>query len=73
MTKRYYLLKRTFSYYNFIISMKNLYDQATYFDMNQYEKIRKLTACQAEHNTTGRLLVYDYIENHFRLISSSFE
>ena len=73
MTKRYYLLKRTFSYYNFIISMKNLYDQATCFDMNQYEKIRKLTACQAEHNTTGRLLVYDYIENHFRLISSSFE
>ena len=73
MTKRYYLLKRTFSYYNFIISMKNLYDQATYFDMNQYEKIRKLTAYQAEHNTTGCLLVYDYIENHFRLISSSFE
>ena len=73
MTIRYYLLKRTFSYYNFIVSMKNLYDQATDFDMNQYENKRKLTTCQAEHNTTGRLFVYDYIENHFKLISSSFE
>ena len=53
--------------------MKNLYDQATDFDMNQYENKRKLTTCQAEHNTTGRLFVYDYIENHFKLISSSFE
>ena len=37
--------------------------------MKRYEEIRKLTTGQGEAHTTGRLLDYDYIKNHYRLIA----
>ena len=37
--------------------------------MKRYEKIRKLTAGQGEDYTTGCLLDYVYIKNHYRLIA----
>ena len=36
--------------------------------MKQYKKIRKLTTGQGEDYTTGCLLYYDYIKNHYRVI-----
>ena len=36
--------------------------------MKQYKKIRKLTTGQDEDYTTGCLLYYDYIKNHYRVI-----
>ena len=50
-----------------IISGKNFYDQAIDSDINQYEEIRKLRTGQDEDYTTGFLLDYDYIKNHYRL------
>ena len=35
--------------------------------MKWYEKTRKLTKGQGEDYTTGCLLDYDYIKNHYRL------
>ena len=46
---------------------KNFYDQAIDSDINRYEEISKLTTGQDEGYTTGCLLDYDYIENHYRL------
>ena len=37
--------------------------------MKRYEEIKKLTTGQDEDYTTGCLLDYDYIKNHYRLIT----
>ena len=67
--KRYYLPKRIIDNYNVIINGKNFYDQAVDSDIKQYEEIGKLTTGQGEDYTTGCLLDYDYIKNHYRLIA----
>ena len=55
--------------YNVIINGKNFYDQPNDSDIRQYEEIRKLTTEQCEDYTTGCLLDYDCIKNHYRLIA----
>ena len=45
---------------------KNFYDQATDSNIKRYEEIRKLNTGQGD-DTTGCLLDYDYIKNHYRL------
>ena len=37
--------------------------------MKRYEEIRKLATRQGDDYTTGCLLDYDYIKNHYRLIA----
>ena len=48
---------------------KKFYDQAIDSDIKWYKEIRKLTTGQGEDYTTGCLLDYDYIKNHYRLIA----
>ena len=36
--------------------------------MKRYKDIRKITTGQGEDYTTGCLLDYEYIKNHYRLI-----
>ena len=67
--KRYYLPKGIIDNYNVIINGKNFYDQTIDSDIKPYEEIRKLTTRQGEDYTTGCLLDYDYIKNHYRLIA----
>ena len=55
--------------YNVITDGKNLYDQQPDSDIKRYEKMRKLTTGQGEDCTTGCLLNYEYIKNHYRLIA----
>ena len=38
-------------------------------DIKQYKEIRKLTRGQGEDYTTGCLLDYNYVKNHYRLIT----
>ena len=38
-------------------------------DIKRYEEIRKSTTWQGEDYTTGCLLDYQYIKNHYRLIA----
>ena len=52
-----------------IINGKKNYEQLSDWDIKWYEEIRKLTTGQGEDYTTGRLLDYDYIKNHYRLIA----
>ena len=66
-TKRYYLPKGIINSYNIIIYGKNFYDQPANSDIKQHEEIRKLIAGHSEDYTTGCLLDYDYIKNHYRL------
>ena len=52
-----------------IINGKNFYDQPINADIKRYEEITKLTTGQGEDYTTGCLLDYEYIKNHYRLIA----
>ena len=68
-TGRYFLPKGINDNYNVIISGRNFYDQPIDSHIKRYEEIRKLATGQGEDYTTGRLLDYDYIKNHDRLIA----
>ena len=70
-TKRY-LSRSIFKNYNIIINRTNFYDR--HFDSNikQYKEIRKLSTWQGEDYTTGCLLGYEHIKNHYRLITIGF-
>ena len=65
--KTYYLPKSIIKYYNVITNWKYLYDQAIGSNIKRYEKIRKLTTGQGQNYTTGCLLDYGYVKNHYRL------
>ena len=55
--------------YNTIINGKNFYYQPIDSDIKRCQEIRKLTSGQGEDYTTGCLLDYSYIKNHYRLIA----
>ena len=67
-TRKYYLPEGIIGNYNVIINGKNLYDQQNDSDIKRYEEIRKLKTGQGEDYTTGYLLDYDYIKEHYRTI-----
>ena len=64
--QKFYLPKDIIKNYNVIINGKNFFDQPIDSDIKRYEEIRKLTTEQSEDYTTGCLLDYDYIKNHYR-------
>ena len=67
--KRNYLPKGVIDNYNVTINGKHFYDQPVDSDIKRYDEIRWLTAGQGEDYTTGCLLDYDYIKNHYLLIA----
>ena len=66
---KYYLPKGIINNYNVTINGKSFYDQPIDSDIKRYEEIRKLTTGQSENYTTGCLLHYDFIKNHYRFIA----
>ena len=52
-----------------IVVMSSSMEKTTDSDRKRYEEIRKLTTGQGEDYTTGCLLDYDYIKNHYRLMA----
>ena len=68
-TWKYCLTKGAIKNYDVIIDGKNFFDQPADSDIKRYEEIRKITAGQGEYYTTGCLLDYEYINNHYRLIA----
>ena len=65
-----YLPKGIIKNYNAIINRKNCHDKPINSDEKRYEEIKKLTTGQREDYTTGCLLSYDYIKNHYWLIAA---
>ena len=64
-----YLPKGIIKNYNVIINGENFYDQLIDSDIKRYEEIRKVVTGQVEDYTTGCLLEYEYIKNHYKLIA----
>ena len=52
-----------------IVVMSSSMEKTIDSDIKRYEEIRKLTTGQGEDYTTGCLLDYDYIKNHYRLMA----
>ena len=65
-----YLPKGIIKKYNAIINGKNCHNNPINSDETRYEEIRKLTTGQCEDYTTGCLLNYEYIKNHYWLIAA---
>ena len=51
---------------------KNFYEQLVDSDVKQYKKIRKLTRGQYDDYTAACLLDYEYIKNHYGLVTGNF-
>ena len=49
--------------------IRKIYDQPIDSDINQYEEIRELSTVQGENYTIWCLLDYEYIKNHYKLIT----
>ena len=50
---------------------KNLFDQPVDSDIKRYEEIRNLATGQGEDYTTGCLVDYEYIKNHYIQIAAN--
>ena len=68
-SRRYYLPIGIIKNYNVIINGKTFYDRANDSDVKRYKEIRKLTVGQSQDYTTGCLLDYECIKNHYNLVA----
>ena len=68
-TRRHYFPEGIIKNYNAIINGKDFFDQAIDSDKKWNRQIRKQTTGQCEDYTTGHLLDYEHIKNHYRLIA----
>ena len=68
-SQRHYLPTGIIKKYNVIVNGKNFYDQPIDSDITQFEEIRKSITGEGEDYTTGCLLDYKYIKNHYQLIA----
>ena len=66
---RCYLPNRIVVNYNVVIDEKNFYHEAIDSVIKLYEDIRKSRTGESKDYTTGCLLDYDYIKNHYRLLA----
>ena len=67
--KKYYLQKSLVKNYKVIINGKNFYDKTNGSDIKRCKEIRNLTTRQDGDYTTGCVLDYDYVKNHYKLIA----
>ena len=66
---KYYLPTEEIKDFNVIIDGRNLFDQPIKNDFKTYDNIRKIATGQGDDYTTGCLLDYDYVKEHYRLIA----
>ena len=52
-----------------MIDGQNLFDQSVKDDMRAYENIQKTATGQEDDYTTGCLLDYPYLEEHYKMIA----
>ena len=69
-SRRYFLTKGINKNYNVITDGKNFHSQAIDSDIKRYKEIRKLTTRPGDDYTTGCLLDYGYIKNHYRIMAA---
>ena len=66
---KYFLPKGNIIDFNLLINGRNFFDQPIDDLIKQYDKIRKIATCQGDDYTTGCLLDYQSIKDHYSLIA----
>ena len=67
---KYFLPRVNITNYNVLIDGRNFYDQPINDIIKQYDEIRKIATGQGDDYTTGCLLDYQYIKDHYNLIAT---
>ena len=65
----YYLPKAEIKDYNFMIDVKNFFNQPIKSMTETYQNIRKIATGQGDDYTTGCLLDYSYFKDHYKMIA----
>ena len=67
--RKYFLPIADITKYNELIGGRNFYDQPINDQIRQYDEIRKIATGKGDDFTTGCLLDFEYLKNHYRLIA----
>ena len=68
--RRCFLPKVKIENYNIEIDGRNFYDQPINDLIRQYDEVRKVSAGQGDHYTTGCLLDFAYFKKNYKLIAA---
>ena len=66
---KYFLPRVNITNYDVLIDGRNFYDQPINDLVKQYDEIRKTATGQGGGYTTGCLLDYQYVQDHYNLIA----
>ena len=55
--------------YNVLIDGRNFYDQPISDQIRKYDELRKITTGKGDHYTTGSLIHYKFLKDHYQLIA----
>ena len=67
--RKYFLPRVDITNYNVLIDGRNFYDQPIDDQIKKYDEIRKIATDKGDDYTTGCLLDYQYLKDHYQLIA----
>ena len=67
--RKYFLPRVNITNYNVLIDGRNFYDQPINDQIKKYDEIRKISTGKGDNYTTGCLLDYKYVKDHYQLIA----
>ena len=65
---KYFLPRVNITNYIVLIDARNFYDQSIFDQIKKYDEIRKIVTGKGDNYTTGCLLDYQYLRDHYQLI-----
>ena len=69
--RKYFLPRVNITNFNVLIDGRNFYDQSVNDQIKNYDEIRKIGTGKGDDYTTGCLLDYQYLKDHYRSKSYS--
>ena len=67
---KYFLPRVNITNYNVFIDGRNFYDQPVNDQIKKYDEIRKIATRKGDDYTTGCVLYYQYLKDHYQLIAA---
>ena len=67
--RKYFLSRVDITNYNVLIDGRNFYDQSINDQIKKYDEIEKIATGKGDDYTTGCFLDYQYLKDHYQLIS----
>ena len=67
--RKYFLPRVNITNFNVLIDGRNFYDQSVNDQIKNYDEIRKIGTGKGDDYTTGCLLDYQYLKDHYQLIA----